>query len=64
MKVCLVGAELFHTGRQTDKSNTNFLQFSNAPKNKKFYELYSFACMDIITAECNTKNGNNDMLQV
>jgi hypothetical protein len=58
MEVCLVVAKLFHTGRQTDrhdKSNRNFLQFSNAPKNKKFYELYSFACVVINTAEHNTK---------
>jgi len=56
MKVHPVGAELFHTGRQTvrhDNSRWDFLQFSNAPK--MFYELYSFACMVINTAECNTQ---------
>lgn len=56
MKVCPVGAELFHTGRQTVRhgsSGRDFLQFSNAPK--KFYELYSFACMVINTAECSTQ---------
>ena len=53
MKVQPVGAESFHTGRLTvrhDNSSRDFLQFSNAPK--KFYELYSFACMVINTAEC------------
>ena len=56
MKVLPVGAELFHTGRQTvihDNSSRDFLQFSNVPK--KFYELYSFACMVSNTTECGTQ---------
>ena len=56
MKVHPVGAESFHTGRQTvrhDNSCRDFLQFSNACE--KFYELYSFACMVINTAECRTQ---------
>ena len=56
MTVRPVGAESFHTGRQTvrhDNCSRDFLQFSNAPK--KFYELYSFACMVFNTAECSTQ---------
>lgn len=56
MKVRPVGAELFHTGRQTvrhDNCGRDSRQFSNALK--KFYELYSFVCMVINTAECSTQ---------
>jgi len=48
MKIRPVGDELFHAGGQTGmtKLTVAFLNFGNAPKNKKIHSSQKYSCED------------------
>jgi hypothetical protein len=63
MKICPVGAELFHADRRTDMTKliVAFRNFANVPKNEPslLYSEIIAVCSDIHTEHINTLCGQN-----